>query len=999
MIQTILEALKNPDPRYRSIPFWSWNGRLDAGELRRQVRDMARAGFGGYFIHARSGLRTGYFSREWMECIEACADEGRRNGLSTWLYDENGYPSGFAGGAVPAKGIAYQQKHLVFERKQAEALCPGETTLALYRMRGERFERTDAAALSAGDTALHIYYRVNPYYSDLLDARVVRAFLDSTYEPYFERLGSLFGKEIPGIFTDEPQYGRSGIPWSFALPGAFRERCGYDILDCLPALDEKVPEYEKYRYDFWSTVTALFTENYAAQTARWCREHGCRMTGHVLLEENTRLQTLCSGSAMGFYRHMDIPGIDWLGRGLGDPVIVKQVASAAAQTGRELVLSEMFAAAGWNAVPARLMRIAQWQYALGVNLTCSHLYAYSLTGVRKKDHPPALSYQSNWHEQLRILNDTLARLGMLLSRGEPGQCLLVIHPLRSGWIALDAACTQKKGNSDTDAMDGRFAALSRRLSELHLEYHYGDEGMLAELGRVEDGALWVGRCRYKAALVPAATTLDAVTVELLEGLAAAGGTVFAFRDFFPALLGGRPSGRLEALRARCVLLRADLSDLPSLRERTACGAVDIADQYGRQTGAVYHRVGYYPGGAALLLVNMEDRDTEALVSVRGYGHASRIDPESCTASPLPVGDGGKVRLQFEPGRFQVLYWSREAEAGMPCAPGGGREVMELKKEWNIASATPNVLLLDTCRLSVEGGAWSGPMPLVDVQKRMLELGRTAEIAMAFSVDCRADLGAAPLELVTEERSHYAIEVNGKPVEGACGWWKDISFARVDLSGRIRPGINTVVLRTTFRNSPEQVARLARAKEFEAEMNMLTLDSEVDNIYLLGDFSVRTDGIVEKDGPDSLRAFGPFYLAPPRTGTVSELTASGFPFFTGTVLLEQRVELSGRYESCLLKMDRPRCACCRVHVNGQPVRMMLWPPYEAEIGPYLREGVNVIGLELISADRNLFGPHHHPGGEITDVGPFSFTGAAGWNDGYSLVLLGPGDTIRMEYIKE
>ena len=45
---------------YQSIPFWSWNDELEADELRRQIREMKKAGIGGFFMHARGGLTTEY---------------------------------------------------------------------------------------------------------------------------------------------------------------------------------------------------------------------------------------------------------------------------------------------------------------------------------------------------------------------------------------------------------------------------------------------------------------------------------------------------------------------------------------------------------------------------------------------------------------------------------------------------------------------------------------------------------------------------------------------------------------------------------------------------------------------------------------------------------------------------------------------------------------------------------------------------------------------------
>jgi len=99
MIQ-IFKCLTEERKEYQPIPFWSWNDRLDKDKLIQQIRWMKACGIGGFFMHARSGLKTTYLSQEWMECIEACCDEARALGMQAWAYDENGWPSGFVGGKL-----------------------------------------------------------------------------------------------------------------------------------------------------------------------------------------------------------------------------------------------------------------------------------------------------------------------------------------------------------------------------------------------------------------------------------------------------------------------------------------------------------------------------------------------------------------------------------------------------------------------------------------------------------------------------------------------------------------------------------------------------------------------------------------------------------------------------------------------------------------------------------------------------------------------------------
>ena len=52
--------------KYRGLPFWCWNGELDKEELKSQVHILKEMGFGGFFMHSRTGLATEYMGDTWM---------------------------------------------------------------------------------------------------------------------------------------------------------------------------------------------------------------------------------------------------------------------------------------------------------------------------------------------------------------------------------------------------------------------------------------------------------------------------------------------------------------------------------------------------------------------------------------------------------------------------------------------------------------------------------------------------------------------------------------------------------------------------------------------------------------------------------------------------------------------------------------------------------------------------------------------------------------------
>ena len=88
------------DNKLRPVPFWSWNGELEPEKLVDQINWMHDNGIGGFFMHARGGLTTPYLGEKWFKCVEACLKRAKELNMEAYAYDENGWPSGFAGGKL-----------------------------------------------------------------------------------------------------------------------------------------------------------------------------------------------------------------------------------------------------------------------------------------------------------------------------------------------------------------------------------------------------------------------------------------------------------------------------------------------------------------------------------------------------------------------------------------------------------------------------------------------------------------------------------------------------------------------------------------------------------------------------------------------------------------------------------------------------------------------------------------------------------------------------------
>lgn len=121
------QEFKNPGKEYRATPFWAFNSELNLPELTWQIEQLKKMGYGGVHMHVRTGMATPYLSDEYMALIKGCVDKAKKEDMLAWLYDEDRWPSGAAGGIV-TKNPAYRQRYLKFSRSDKE---PGEL-LAAY---------------------------------------------------------------------------------------------------------------------------------------------------------------------------------------------------------------------------------------------------------------------------------------------------------------------------------------------------------------------------------------------------------------------------------------------------------------------------------------------------------------------------------------------------------------------------------------------------------------------------------------------------------------------------------------------------------------------------------------------------------------------------------------------------------------------------------------------------------------------------------------------------
>ncbi len=775
------------------------------------------------------------------------------------------------------------------------------------------------------------YYDVNPFYVDTLDGDVIADFIREIYEPYYQK----YGTSLAGFFTDEPQISRDGIPWSFILPDEYEAAYGDALCPRLNELFEATGDYQTTRMRFWKLVTELFSKNFMKQIYDYCTSRGLGFTGHMVLEETFHAQLTSNGACMPHYEYFTIPGMDWLCRPIYDCLTMAQLCSAAAQTGKKQILSETFALCGHNVGHDELKRNYEWMMVRGVNLLCQHLEGYSLRGIRKRDYPPAMYCQQPWWADYKQFNDAMSRIGMLLCEGEIRVDTLVMHTQTSAWICYDDGPCE--GMSDYNQA---LLAVMRTLDEKHILYHLGDEILMERHGRVEGSTLVIGKMRYSKIILPPHIAFLPHTEELLREFVQNGGRIVTADEIAPDPI------------------------------------IDNA--------AVTYTMRQYPAEGVTLryFVNSTDNEQPATIACGGR----IVDP--VTGDTVPFG-----------GNYTFPKWGSllildDGTPPIPVTDAPSLPAIDLDGVWQVVNCTENALTLDVCDYWFDGQLQETDGYILNVGSRALEWGRPVDVRCRFTV--QTEYVPAQVYLACETPEIFDITVNGNPVDTSkrCGYFRDRAFEKLDISGLLHIGENVIETRVRFAQSPAVYENMQKAKQFESEKNKLTFDMEIEAMYLVGDFGVRTDGGFEEIAHDAAFYDGPFVItAPTKEVSLSHIERQGYPFFAGELTVEKTLTLDEGDTALALAFDKTGINAVRINVNGNEVATLLWRPYEADLSPYLQAGDNTVRLTLVNNLRNLLGPHHHTGGELWAVGPGHFYkepciwtgyGAVGYTDRYCLV---------------
>ena len=982
---------ENPSSKYRSVPFYSLNDLLDSAELDRQIGEFAKGGYGGVYLHSRTGLLTEYLGSDWWKVMDAGLKACQRTGTYAWFYDEDKWPSGFAGGVVPLKSEDYHARCLV-RLKRTEPLPAG------------------SKVLTKDDTYYYIEYKMksgNPWYNgtcyvDLLNPATVKEFISCSYSPYAKRYSKDFGKSAQGIFTDEPQmmsstgdFSNDGVrPFSPVIIDKFRQDNGYDLLPVIASLFDTLPGYEKIRLDYFRTVSKQFEASFSRQISEFCSTSNMIWTGHYNGEDGLESVRNNVGNLMIQSRNMQQPGMDHLGLHIDNALNVsRQISSVANQYGISRRLSEAYGISGQNMNFEDRAWIASWHTLTGINHLCPHLALYSMKGTRKRDYPPTLSPQQPYWSYNKLLEDYTARLCYAATAGKYAAEFLVVHPLESEYI------DQASFKDQWSVRNGKYLGILGILQENHRDYDLGDEQIISENGKVEGDKVVIGKQSYKGVILPYMLTIRQSTIDVLKKFSAAGGKIIALG--MPVYVDGiKNNEKLNELRA--IVTPVTDNEFISAIDKALAPKVSVT---GENSEFVWtsHRI---LSGKDLLQVTNTSRLNTIRCKVRFAGESGNmvlLDP--AYGKSYTVINNGGYELLLHPAQSYIL--SDESiidglkSSGAYEIPSDDKQILTLSGEWNGKRLDVNSLTLDFARYSTdEGKTFSNPEPIIGIHERLTRAKYNGKLILSFDVNAESIPSGSNL-VVEQPEMFTRIEINGQEVKyDGKTFYRDMSFKSASADNLFKKGLNNISLYLDYK-SPVQESRNPFAR----------YGSEIESIYITGDFGVKAveSKLPEEPSQHNVRGFlipkpihryASFILTDEKKTFTGDLVPQGYPFYNGGFVIEKsfdigNVDKNGRY---LLKFPLAEAIVIKVNLNGKDLPPVAWSPWEVDITDALVNGNNTINITLINSLRNLLGPHHNAEGELISLSPDSFVGTSTWTtrrqgetDWYERRLKGPGNT--------
>ena len=649
--------IKNIPSQFHPAYTWLWNTTITKEGIRSQLQEMHDSGIRAFYVIGepenfrpktrRTHLSPEYLSDEYLELLSFAHQTGKELGMTMWLYNEGGFPSGMVCGAIRKAHPELAMQELTPVRisiHKGFPYIPSDDSIGAF-IEDLPIQPNE---LFSEDTEL-TEYRICPELwsgirTDNASPKNTGLFLQMTHERLKQSFGASMGSDIILMFDDEAYMGT----WTDGFDKIFRERNGYDIKQYLPwitgELTPETMEQHKACSDYYMLCGDLVRNNYFTPMKDWLRRHNMRSTGHLDNDHRADGNVINRyGNTMKTLREFDVPGVDVIWEQIayptncrsacpeGVPFFPRMASSAARQLGHTTAVSESLAVYGSHVDPELMRYVVNYQAVRGISLFNFMVVSFD------RETPMSLQYRPNFNsshpslDRLTQINEYTARLSYLLQNSQAEILTALYFPARS-------ICA--KGKIGQDALES-FTSLGKMLEAKGISFDIIDEELVRS-AETRNRVLQAERVSYRYIFIPEGALEPQEILEKLASLE---------QGFDPCIIRENP-----AILARKLLLPDGNEGffLCNTAEHTVTDTVGIPGEgqlyrLDLMDGTLYRQDAAHKDGIATLHVTLE----------RGEGLFLMLSTDSLPTQPQPKTEFACELTEFTSFISRKCYFDHE----------------------------------------------------------------------------------------------------------------------------------------------------------------------------------------------------------------------------------------------------------------------------------------------------------------------------------------------------
>ncbi|MEO6830478.1 MAG: glycosyl hydrolase, partial [Acidobacteriaceae bacterium] len=573
-IDGLYAQFQDPPRQYTLHPYLFMNGKLDPARLTKQMQIMDNQGVYSTTVYGIDGLRTPYLSNDWFDNFGAMLAEAKRLNFELDFNADYDWPDGEARNPYALQPVqsrviqadpSFQMRSLAYVEKDVE----GPTTMSLTTPDQIQFAVAAASPQSGrldGDSLKLIqqeisgeklvwkvpqgHWKVMAFYLkvaegaqkdnvDKLNPKATQTFIKIGLDPYYERFGSSFGKNIRSLLMDhEGDYGRR-IAWTPGIFEAFEKEKGYDLRKYLPLLVYEGGRLTpKVRNDYLDFISHRYIDSFFNPIIDWARARNIEAIAQ-LWESPLMVNPAVEGNFFAIERQFSKTGVDALLDTYKWPRDFMEAASISHFDKKDFGV-EALGIQGYNSF-IDLGGMRNGTYMIGA-WGGSYLWALFNYDSQKANYPPDWFYVQPYWKYFKAYADAVRRMSFMNSGGSKVASIAIYQPLEAIYAESspifnhDVVYPFGGGSKIAPLTEQNYSELIWGLSKQQWNYDIMDAHYLAQAG-IEKGALSLGGDHYRVLLLPTATTIRRDTFKKIEQFFDAGGVVIA--------LGNLPKNSVE----------------------------------------------------------------------------------------------------------------------------------------------------------------------------------------------------------------------------------------------------------------------------------------------------------------------------------------------------------------------------------------------------------------------------------------------------------------------